>query len=443
MQNNKRSIMRISIFGLGYVGCVSIGCLADLGHSVIGVDTNGTKVDLINKGRPTIVEKNISELILAGYKAKKITATKNYRKAVKESEVTFLCVGTPNTEAGHLNMEYINNASLQIAEGLKYKKEFHTIVIRSTVLPGTNSNVCSLIEAGSGKKRNIDFCVVSNPEFLREGNAVEDYFHPSLTVVASDSPKGIDVAKEIYEKIDAPFEVVKIELAELLKFINNSYHALKITFANEVGNICKKLNIDAVELMKLFVADTKLNSSGAYLKPGFAFGGSCLPKDLRALNTIAHDNYLQLPIINNIENSNYIQKKHVFELITNTKKRKIGIIGLSFKEGTDDLRESPIIDVIESLLGKGYNVKVYDENVNLSNIIGANKSYIFNKLPHIKNLMTTDISKLIKESEVVIVNARFKNIIERLVSLKTDKHIIDLIYIPALRKLKNYQGINW
>jgi GDP-mannose 6-dehydrogenase len=435
--------MKISIFGLGYVGCVSIGCLADMGHIITGVDTNVTKVNLISSGKPTIVEKSISELILKGHKAKRITATKNYKKAVTDTDVSFLCVGTPNKGAGHLNMEYINNASIQIAEGLKVKKGFHTIIIRSTVLPGTNRNICSLIESHSGKQRNKDFCVVSNPEFLREGNAVEDYFHPSLTVVASDSPKGIKTANEIYKKIDAPFLVVKIEMAELLKFVNNTFHALKITFANEVGNICKKLNIDAVELMELFAADTKLNSSKAYLKPGFAFGGSCLPKDLRALNTMAHDNYLHLPIISNIENSNYVQKKHVFELITNTKSRKVGVIGLSFKEGTDDLRESPIIDVIESLLGKGYDVKVYDENVNLSNIIGANKSYVFNKLPHIKNLMTVNYRKLIKESGVIIINARFKNIVKKLLESKTDKHIIDLIYIPELKRLKNYQGINW
>ncbi len=435
--------MKISIFGLGYVGCVSIGCLADLGHEVIGVDTNAAKVKLISRGKATIVEKNITELIRNGFQSGKITATGNFKKAVKDSEVTFICVGTPNTEAGHLNMEYIINASLQIAEGIKGKKGFHTVIIRSTVLPGTNRKIQNLIENRSGKKKNRDFCVVSNPEFLREGNAVEDYFHPSLTVVASDSSRGIGVARKIYERIDAPFRIVKIEMAELLKFINNSFHALKITFANEVGAICKKLNIDAVELMEIFALDDKLNTSKAYLKPGFAFGGSCLPKDLRALNTIGHDFYLQLPILNNVENSNHLQKKFVYDIVTGTGKNRIGIIGLSFKEGTDDLRESPIIDVIERLMGKGYKIKVYDENVILANIMGANRNFVFSRLPHIKNLMTDNIVTLLKESDVLIINARFKEVTNKIIKSRTRKSIIDLIHIPELRKLKNYQGISW
>lgn len=435
--------MKISIFGLGYVGCVSIGCLADLGHEVVGVDTNASKVKLINKGQPTIVEKSIAALIQKGKKAGKISATGDYEKAVKDTDVSFLCVGTPNTAAGHLNMDFINNAAIQIAEGLRRKRKFHTVIIRSTVVPGTNRRLLNLIEEYSGKKGYRDFCVVSNPEFLREGNAVEDYFHPSLTVVASDSDKGIETARAIYENIDAPFKVVDIKMAEILKFVNNTFHALKITFANEVGNICKKLNIDAVELMELFAMDNKLNTSKAYLRPGFAFGGSCLPKDLRALNTIAHDYYLQLPIISNIESSNYIQKKLVYDMITGLNIKKVGIIGLSFKEGTDDLRESPIIDVIESLMGKGYRIKVYDENVNLSNIIGANKSFIFSRLPHIKNLLTQNVGDLLKESEVIIVNAKFPGITDRLAKSKTKKHIIDLIHIGELSKLENYQGISW
>ncbi len=435
--------MKISIFGLGYVGCVSIGCLADLGHDVLGVDTNPAKVALINKGKPTIVEKSISELIRKGKKAGKISATVDYRKAVKKSDVSFLCVGTPNTDAGHLNMEYINNAAIQIAEGLKHKKSFHTVIIRSTVVPGTNRRLIGLIEEYSGRKGGKDFCVVSNPEFLREGNAVEDYFHPSLTVVASDSDIGIETARSIYEKIDAPFKVVDINIAEILKFVNNTFHALKITFANEIGNICKRLNIDSVELMDLFAMDNKLNTSKAYLRPGFAFGGSCLPKDLRALNTIAHDYYLQLPIINNIENSNILQKKLVYDMVTGLNKKRIGIIGLSFKEGTDDLRESPIIDVIERLMGKGYEIKVYDENVNLSAIIGANKSFIFSRLPHIKRLLTADVNEILKESDVIIVNARFPGVIGKLAKSNPRKHIIDLIHIDELRKHKNYQGISW
>ena len=435
--------MKISVFGLGYVGCVSIGCLSKIGHKIIGVDVSETKVKLINTGKPTIVEKNIGKLIKSGFETKKISATTDFKKAVKESDVSFICVGTPNTHSGHLDMNYIRNVSKEIAEGLKSKEKFHTIVIRSTVIPGTNNEISQIIEKISKKKNKIDFCVVSNPEFLREGNAVDDYFNPSITVLASESDKGIKVIKKVYKEIKAPVIEVSVGLAEMLKFVNNTFHALKIAFANEVGNVCKKLNINSVELMNLFVLDDKLNVSKAYLKPGFAFGGSCLPKDLRALNTIAHDNYLEIPIIGNIERSNYLQKKYLFDEIISSGKRKVGVVGISFKEGTDDLRESPILDIVERLIGKGYQVNVYDENVNISNIIGANKSFIMNKLPHISSLLYLDIKKFVFDSEILIINANNPKIVKLLKSYKNDKIIYDLVYSKELKKLKNYRGINW
>lgn len=435
--------MKISVFGLGYVGCVSIGCLAKMGHKVIGVDVNEAKVELINSGKPTIVEKSISQLIRSGYKLKRISATTDFKKAVKESEVSFICVGTPNSSSGHLDMNYIRSVSKEIADGLKAKEKFHTVVIRSTVIPGTNKEVTKIIEKISRKKNKIDFCVVSNPEFLREGNAVDDYFNPSITVIASDCDNGLLEIRKVYKKIKAPVVQVSVGLAEMLKFVNNTFHALKIAFANEIGNVCKKLNIDSVELMNLFSLDNKLNISKAYLRPGFAFGGSCLPKDLKALNTIAHDNYLEVPIIANIERSNYLQKKYLFEEVISSGKRKVGVIGVSFKEGTDDLRESPILDVIERLIGKGFTVNVYDENVNISNIIGANKSFIMNKLPHISSLLYLDIRKFIDDSEIIVINSSNPKITKLLSSRNSDKIIYDLVYSKELKKLKNYRGINW
>lgn len=435
--------MKISVFGLGYVGCVSIGCLAKMGHKVIGVDVNETKVNLINTGKPTIVEKNISNLIRTGFLLRKISATTDFKKAVSESNISFICVGTPNSVSGHLDMSYIRKVAKEIGLGLKNKKGFHTVVIRSTVIPGTNREVAQIIEKNSKKKNKIGFCVVSNPEFLREGNAVDDYFNPSITVIASESIKGINELKKVYKKLKAPVVVVNIGLAELLKFVNNTFHALKIAFANEVGNVCRKLNIDSVDFMNLFGLDDKLNISKAYLKPGFAFGGSCLPKDLKALNTIAHDNYLELPIIGNIDRSNYLQKKYLFDEIIISGKRKIGVVGISFKEGTDDLRESPILDVVERLIGKGYKLNIYDENVNISNIIGANKSFIMNKLPHISNLLYLDADSFIQDSELIIVNANYPKINKFLLSQNKGKIIYDLLYLKELKKLKNYRGINW
>lgn len=435
--------MKISVFGLGYVGCVSIGCLAKMGHTVVGVDVSEAKVNLINNGKPTIVEKSINQLIKSGHESKNISATTDFKKAVQASDISFICVGTPNSSSGHLDMNFMRNVSKEIGEGLKGKLKFHTIVIRSTVIPGTNKEVADILEKISKKKRNKDFCVVSNPEFLREGNAVDDYFHPSITVIASDSKKGIAEMKKVYKKIKAPVIQVSVGLAEMLKFVNNTFHALKIAFANEVGNVCKKLNVDSVELMNLFVLDDKLNISKAYLRPGFAFGGSCLPKDLRALNTIAHDHYLEIPIVGNIERSNNLQKKYLFDEIMAIGKRKIGVVGISFKEGTDDLRESPILDVIERLIGKGYKVNVYDENVNMSNIIGANKNFIMNKLPHISSLLYLDVKKFVLDSEVLIINSNNTKIIKMLKSNKSEKVIYDLVYSNDLKNLKNYRGINW
>lgn len=435
--------MKISIFGLGYVGCVSAGCFTSLGHSVIGVDVSENKVGLINNGKPTIIEKSVDELIREGVNSKNLFATTDYKLAVKQSDISFICVGTPSTETGHLNMEYIYKVAEQIGEALAENDRFHVIVIRSTVIPGTNLKLGELISDISGKSVNSDFCIVSNPEFLREGNAVYDFFNPPLTVLASNSQDGLEVMKSLYRQIDPDIVISGIGETEFLKFVNNSFHALKVAFTNEVGNICKKMGVNSIELMELFKKDKKLNISEAYFKPGFAYGGSCLPKDLKAINTMAHDKYVKLPVLNNIEYSNSEHKKFLYDLILSKGKKKVGVVGISFKQGTDDLRDSPIIDVIEKLLGKGFNINIYDKNVSLANLIGSNKEYILGKLPHISNLMTDNIENLLSNSELIIINSKSEKIIEVLKANATNKIIIDLIYTPELKTTEFYEGICW
>ena len=434
--------MNISIFGLGYVGCVSLGCLAQNGHNVIGVDVNKNKVALINKGKATIIEKDIDKIIEHNHDLNRISATIDYLQAVNKSEVSIICVGTPSSNEGHLNLNYIYNTASQIGEALKNKGTFHTVVIRSTVMPGTNKKTGEIIEETSGKKRDIDFSIISNPEFLREGSAVEDYYNPAYTIIGGDNEKAIDTIKKMYSEIDAPIEIVDIKVAEIIKYINNSYHALKITFANEVGNICKNLNIDSHRVMDLFVKDNKLNISPTYFKPGFAYGGSCLPKDLKALRTIAHDYYMDTPILEAIQRSNELQKKIAFEKILEKGKRNIGILGLSFKPGTDDLRYSPIVEVTEWLLGKGYKISIYDKNVNYSNLTGTNKDYIQKHIPHLQRLITDDLEQVVRNSEVLVIthkNEEFKALFESY----NDKLFIDLARITDHNHMKNYEGICW
>ena len=433
--------MNISVFGLGYVGCVSVGCLAQNGHYIIGVDISQAKVDLINKGIPTIIENKIDKIIAEQYNANRIIATSDYFKAIKETEISIICVGTPSTQEGHLDLSHIYNTAEQIGKALIEKDDFHTVVIRSTVLPGTNFKFGEIIENISEKKRNTDFAIVSNPEFLREGNAVEDYFNPPVTIIGSDNNEAIEKMKKVYEELNGPVETVDIEIAEMIKYVNNSFHALKITFANEVGNICKKLGIDSHELMRIFCLDNKLNISCKYLKPGFAYGGSCLPKDLKALKTLAHDFYLETPVLNTIEISNNYQKNLATDLILKTEKNKIGFFGIAFKEGTDDLRYSPAIDLIEKLIGKGKEVFIYDKYVHLSKLIGSNKSFIEEKLPHISSLVISDVDLFISTCEVLVFSNSSDNI--NSINIPPEKIIIDFARNNELKKAENYIGLSW
>ncbi len=428
--------MRISIFGLGYVGCIASACLADNDHRIISVDISEQKVDLVNRGRPTIVEKDIDELIMKHHESGNISATTNFIEAVKQTDVSFICVGTPVSETGHLNMKHIFKVTENIAKGIKEKQTNHVIAVRSTVPPGTNKKIGEIITEITGMEKDKDFFVVSNPEFLREGSAIQDFLNPPFTLVGTDSDEAFDIMKHIYAGINGPMIRTDIKIAELFKYVNNSFHALKITFANEIGNVCKELGIDSHELMRIFCMDDKLNISPYYLKPGFAYGGSCLPKDLRALNTMAHDFYLEPLVLGAIEDSNEYQKKRLLGNILKTGKNDIGILGISFKAGTDDLRESPIVDVLEILIGKGKNVRVYDENVFESNLVGINKEFILRKIPHFNSIMSENLHEVIRDSEVIIINQKqsdFEKVFEY-----PGRIIIDLVRI---RQEIQYEGI--
>ena len=440
--------MNISIFGLGYVGCVGAACLAKLGHRVVGVDVNENKVRLINEGKPTIIEEGIAELCAEAHAKGLMSATMDVREAVHGTDVSFIVVGTPSSKEGHLNLNYIYKVAEQIGAALSDKPANkdglrHIVAIRSTVLPGTNERVGEIIAQASGLVRGKDFTIVSNPEFLREGTSVKDYFNPPLTLVGTDMPEAEAVFREIYKGIEAEFICTDIRVAEMMKYVNNTYHALKIVFGNEVGNICKELNIDSHKVMEIFCKDKQLNISPYYFKPGFAYGGSCLPKDMKALKTLAHDHYVEVPVIEAIGESNELQKRRAVQLIMAQGQRKVGILGLSFKSGTDDLRCSPIVDVVESLLGKGFEIRIYDKNVKVSELTGTNKDFIMAKIPHLQHFVTDDLEAVCRESDVLVVTnkeAEFADVLGRW----PGKTVVDLV-----RQWKEvdydgrYEGLSW
>lgn len=439
--------MRISVFGLGYVGAVSAGCLACDGHVVVGVDPITTKVDLINRGQSPIIEKDIGEIISATVRMRRLRATVDPCEAIRETELSFVCVGTPSQPNGNLDLRYIRRICEQIGEALKSKSERHTVVIRSTILPGTMHNiVIPTLEEFSGKKAAVDFGVCNNPEFLREGSAVNDYRCPPKTVIGEVDQASGDALAEIYEKLDAPLVRTNLETAEMVKYVDNGWHALKIGFANEIGNLCKSLGVDSHQVMSIFCKDRKLNISPAYLLPGFAFGGSCLPKDLRALSYTAKSNDLDLPILSSILPSNDRQVNRGLQLIMQNGHKKIGILGFSFKAGTDDLRESPVIEVIERLLGKGYDLRIYDKNVNIASLVGANRDFILNRIPHISKLMVEDIEAVLEHGQTIVIGNKdpdFHGVLDR---LQDGQSIVDLVRIVDKRSENNnvkYCGICW
>jgi GDP-mannose 6-dehydrogenase len=437
--------MRISIFGLGYVGTVSAGCLANDGHEVIGVDPVEAKTDLINRGCSPIIEAEIGEIIAKTVASGSLRAISDPGQAIRETELSFVCVGTPSRANGNLDLHYIRRICEQIGRSLKEKSARHAVVIRSTVLPGTmHGVVIPILEEFSGKKAGVDFGVCHNPEFLREGSAVRDFHSPPKTVIGELDATSGSLLVRLYEKLDAPMIRTSLKAAEMVKYVDNSWHALKIGFANEIGNLSKVLGIDGQEVMSIFCQDRKLNISSAYLMPGFAFGGSCLPKDLRALTYTAKMHDVELPILTSILPSNEMQVNRGLQLIMEQGHKRVGVLGFSFKAGTDDLRESPVIEVIERLLGKGYDLRLYDRNVNLASLVGANRDFILNRIPHVSRLMVDRVESVLEHAQTIVIGNKdpdFRNVPGQ---LSAGQSIVDLVRITNRRSDHGiYDGICW
>jgi len=419
--------MNISIFGLGYVGTVVAGCFAKAGHRVIGVDTEQTKVDLINSGRSPIIEAEIEGLLATGVASGTVSATTSAAEAVAATELSLLCVGTPSQSSGELDLTYIRRVCEDIGGILRNKAARHVVVVRSTVLPGTIRDVViPALERTSGKVFDRDFGVVMNPEFLREGTAVADFYAPPKTVIGSKNRADGKLVAGLYSGINAPLIHTAIEVAETVKYCDNIFHALKITFGNEVGALCKAIGVDSYEVMRIFCQDTKLNLSPAYLKPGFAYGGSCLPKDLRALTWLARSRDIEIPMLSHIAPSNDAQIRNALRLITSVGKKRIAVLGFAFKGGTDDLRESPIVTVIEALIGKGCELRLFDPYVNTARLVGANRRYIENHIPHIAKLMVGSAEEAVAEADTVLIGNINELYSSALAGLSAEQRVIDL-----------------
>jgi GDP-mannose 6-dehydrogenase len=438
--------MRVSVFGLGYVGCVSAASFAGDGHHVVGVDINADKVAAINAGRSPIVEPGLDELLSRCASEGRLRATTDTAEAVRDTEVSLLCVGTPSRKNGSLDLSYLERVTDQIGAALKDKLEYHVVVVRSTVLPGTTHEVViPALEHESGKKYGDDFGVSVNPEFLREGTALKDFRKPPLTLVGHNHAADASGTIALYQSIDAPLVSTSIRVAEMMKYTSNTWHALKVVFANEIGNLCKKMNVDSHEVMDIFCRDEKLNVSAYYLKPGFAFGGSCLPKDVRALQYRAKEMDVELPLISQILPSNKAQIQQAVDQVLETGRKKVGLLGFSFKAGTDDLRESPIVILAEALLGKGVSLRIYDKNVSMAKLVGANKEYIEKQIPHLSSLLCNTIDEVIDGSELIVVGNQAPEFAEAVKQCRADQIVIDLvrlpIYGPAMKA--DYRGICW
>ena len=438
--------MNISVFGLGYVGCVSAACLAKLGHQVVGVDLNTKKIDMINSGKCPIVEKDLDIIIEEVVKDNRLLATSDYFDAISKTDIAMICVGTPNEDNGSIDLTFIKRVSEQLGRALKTKQNYFVVVIRSTVLPGTiHNHIIPILESESGKKTGVDFGVCMNPEFLREGTSVYDFYNPPKIVIGEYDNKSGEQLIALSKQIEAPLIRTEIKTAEMVKYADNSFHALKVTFANEIGNICKKLSIDSHAVMDIFCIDDKLNLSPYYLKPGFAFGGSCLPKDLRAITNSAQKMGIKTYLLDSILDSNEYQIQTVIDKLVEYKGRKLGFCGLSFKHGTDDLRESPLVKVIETMLGKGFQIKIYDKNVSMAKLMGSNKDFIENEIPHIASLLCHSNKELINDSEIIIIGNNEDEFKKDLQFVNKNQVVIDLVRIVDTNtEIKgDYYGICW
>ena len=438
------SLMQISVFGIGYVGAVSSACLANDGHHVIAVDPNPQKVGPLNEGISPIVEPGLGELIQGGIRSQRLVATSDVREAVNSTDLSFVCVGTPSRSNGSLDTSYVSAAAEQIGAAIREKNSFHSVVMRSTILPGTmESIVLPALERASGRQAGVGFGIAYYPEFLRESTAISDYYDPGAIIFGRHDQATIDRLLDIHKIFKVEPRIVSIRTAEAVKYTNNAWHALKISFANEIGNICKEAGIDGHAVMDVLCADNRLNISKAYLKPGFAFGGSCLPKDLRALRFAARKLDVPTPILDATMDANEEQLRRAYSMVAATGKRRIGIIGLSFKPETDDLRESPLVELAERLYGRGYDIRIYDPNIQVSKLTGANLQFVKAHLPHLTSLLTADVNEVIDHAEVFVLGNRDEA--KRLLNIvQDDRPLIDLVRIDQARCSGDfYQGICW
>jgi len=433
--------MRISVFGLGYVGAVSAACLAAEGHTVVGVDTNPVKVDLLNQGRAPVIEAGLAELIADCVRDGRLRATTDCDEAVVGTDLGFVCVGTPSNSNGSLDLTYLRRVAEDIGQALRRHQTPFVVVVRSTVLPGTTRQVI-LPDLERVAGRPVAVCV--QPEFLREGSAVRDFYEPPKVVLGADDEQVRALVTPVAAREGAPLIQTELELAEMIKYADNAWHALKVTFANEIGSLAKAQGLDGQRVMEILCADTKLNLSPVYLRPGFAFGGSCLPKDVRALRYQGRSLDIDLPVLNAILPSNQQQLDRAFQLVADAGARQVGVLGLAFKAGTDDLRESPMVEVVERLIGKGYDVCIYDANVNLAKLVGANRSYILEQIPHISDLMVASIDEVLDRARTLVIgnaDPAFRAVAER---PRNGQRIVDLVRIVDRRSDGNgYDGICW
>jgi GDP-mannose 6-dehydrogenase len=433
--------MRISVFGLGYVGTVCAACLADQGHQVIGVDKSESKVELIRFGRSPIVERDIDDLVARSVKNRRLTATLDATEAVASSDISFICVGTPSRPNGALDLSGVDTVAAEIGRAIRVKAEPHTVILRSTVVPGTTKEVVATrIAEGAG---NVAFSVAFNPEFLREGSAVADFNAPAKTVIGAFDDETAETVVSLYRDLPGPKITTDVEIAELVKYVDNSWHALKVAFGNEIGVIAKTLGIDSHDVMDVFFQDKRLNISPAYLRPGFAFGGSCLPKDLRALTYLARKHDLNLPILNNILRSNQMLVDRGVDWILSRSGKRIAFLGISFKSGTDDVRESSFVELVERLIGKGREVRIFDPNVKVAQLIGANRSYLMQVIPHIANLMVSDIIDAVSWAETIVTTVTDPVYEAGIADIRPDQTVLDFARFNSGDYERRREGFLW